>query len=110
MMNHYNGEPMPPSVRSHFRASRLTSPRATCAESHPDAPFVNFFVASILLPDGARRTLGYSKALRKEEGGREYAKVWTKQGVTGAEFDVEWVPFETGPIGDVLRREFWGRS
>jgi hypothetical protein len=80
------------------------------AESHPAAPFVNFFVVSILLPSGARRTLGYSSALGKEEGGRKYAKVWTKEGIKGEETEVEYVPFETGPIGEVLRREFWGKS
>lgn len=80
------------------------------AETHPQAPFVNFFVVSILLPDGARRTLGYSEALGKEEEGRKFAKVWTKEGVKGEEYDVEWVAFETGPLGELLRKEFWGRS
>ena len=28
-------------------------------EKHPQAPFVNFFVCSILLPSGARKTLAY---------------------------------------------------
>lgn len=102
---------------SHGRAAANARPspvrhprRASRAETHPAAPFVNFFVVSILLPSGARRTLGYSQALGKEEGGRKLAKIWTKEGVKGDEYDVDWIPFETGPIGDVLRREFWGRS
>ena len=64
---------------------------------------------SLPLLNGARRTLGYSDALGKEEGGRKFAKVWTKEGIKGEEYDVEWVPFETGPIGDVLRKQFWGK-
>ena len=63
-----------------------------------------------MLPNGARRTLGYSKVLGKEEGGKRFAKVWTKEGINGEEFDVDWIPFETGPISDVLRNDFWGRS
>ncbi|KAM0792301.1 hypothetical protein ACM66B_004989 [Microbotryomycetes sp. NB124-2] len=82
-------------------------------ETHPDAPFVNFFVVSRLLSSGARRTLSFGpppidmrEGNEAEAAKKQMAKLYTKDGIKGDELDVEWVPFKVGPIRDVLAREF----
>lgn len=77
----------------------------------PTAPFVNFFVVSILLKTGARRTISFGAPpvdmnVGGAQGTKLQAKLYTKEGIRGEEFDVEWVDFETGPVRAVLEREF----
>ena len=99
----------------HFTLSTLSPADIHMAsyynEHAPDAPFVNFFVVSVLLKTGARRTLSYGVApVDMNAGGAEgtirQAKLYTKEGSKGEEYDVEWVEFETGPVRAVLEREF----
>ena len=99
-------------------------------EKHPQAPFVNFFVCSLLLPSGARKTLAYGSPpidMVSEEG--EPLKVEEKlQAVrlhsfslprctdigsraetlheARRETDVKFVDFQVGPIREVLEKEF----
>ncbi|KAK4058845.1 hypothetical protein OIO90_000291 [Microbotryomycetes sp. JL221] len=82
-------------------------------ETHPKAPFVNFFVVSLLLPSGARRTLSYGpppidmqEGNEEEAAGRRMAKLYTKNGIKGEEFDVDWIPFKVGPMKTTLQREY----
>lgn len=82
-------------------------------ETHPEAPFVNFFVVSVLLPSGARRTLSYGPPPIDMQNGNEAeaaamkkAKLYTKEGILGEEIDVQWIPFETGRVRAVLEKEF----
>ncbi|GAA5978889.1 hypothetical protein JCM11641_003604 [Rhodosporidiobolus odoratus] len=74
-----------------------------------DAPWTNAFISSLLLPDGARRTLVHGiPAIERDApaDGKKYAKLYTKEAIKGEEYDVAWIPFETGPIRQVLEREF----
>ncbi|KAK4053802.1 hypothetical protein OIV83_001458 [Microbotryomycetes sp. JL201] len=82
-------------------------------ETHPDAPFVNFFVVSRLLPSGARRTLSFGpppidmrEGNEAEAAQKHMAKLYTKDGIKGDETDVEWVAFKVGAMRAVLAREF----
>ncbi|BGP13934.1 hypothetical protein JCM10213v2_001872 [Rhodosporidiobolus nylandii] len=75
----------------------------------PDAPWVNAFVASRLLENGGRRTLSHGIPAIEQgapQDGRKWAKLYSKDGIKGAPYDEEWVPFETGPIRAVLERDF----
>ncbi|GAA5868432.1 hypothetical protein JCM8547_006274 [Rhodosporidiobolus lusitaniae] len=79
------------------------------SSKHPEAAWTNAFISSLLLPNGARRTLVHGiSALQRgaPDDEKTYAKLYTKGTVAGKETDVEWVPFETGPIREVLGREF----
>lgn len=70
---------------------------------------MNAFCVSRLLPTGARRTIMYTVPLCKaksEQEGRPMIKAWTKEGIKGEEYDVEWVPFETGPVRKKLESQF----
>lgn len=65
------------------------------------------------MPSGARRTLSYGPPPVDMENGNEAeavatqkAKLYTKEGIRGEETDVEWVPFDTESIRNVLTREF----
>ncbi|GAA5888060.1 hypothetical protein JCM6882_000267 [Rhodosporidiobolus microsporus] len=76
---------------------------------HPEAAWTNAFVVSLLLPNGARRTLAHGIAALARgapQDGRKYAKLYTKEAIKGEEYDVEWVPFETEPIRKVLEKEY----
>ncbi|KAI5481642.1 arylamine N-acetyltransferase [Pseudohyphozyma bogoriensis] len=80
-------------------------------ECHPAAPFLSFFVVSVLLPSGARRTLSYGNPPADMNTGgatttKRQAKLYSKEGIHGQEFDVEFIDFEIHPIRDVLAREF----
>lgn len=99
----------------HFTLSTLSPGDIDIAnyynENAPQAPFMSFFVVSKLLPDGKRRTISFRAApVDMNEGGagttKRQAKLYTKEGVLGEETDVEFVDFETGPIGEALVREF----
>ncbi|BGP30133.1 hypothetical protein JCM10296v2_001885 [Rhodotorula toruloides] len=76
---------------------------------HPQAPWANIFIASRLLPNGARRTICHGIPAidaSAPQDGRKYAKVYSKEGIKGVDYDVEWVPFETQPVRVVLERDF----
>ncbi|GAA5916594.1 hypothetical protein JCM8208_002117 [Rhodotorula glutinis] len=76
---------------------------------HPSAPWASIFLTSRLLPNGARRSLCHGiPALEAgaPQDGRKYAKLYSKEGIKGEEYDVEWVPFDTQSIGAVLERDF----
>ncbi|GAA5944715.1 uncharacterized protein JCM15063_002378 [Sporobolomyces koalae] len=78
---------------------------------HPKAPWANIFLVSILLPNGARRTLCHGIPAIDQHApvhpeGKKLAKLYSKEGIKGTEYDVEWIVFETGPIREVLVREF----
>ncbi|GAA5900398.1 uncharacterized protein JCM6883_002830 [Sporobolomyces salmoneus] len=78
---------------------------------HPDAPWASIFLVSILLPNGARRTLCHGvpaidRAAPPHPEGKKLAKLYSKEGIKGSEFDIEWIAFETGPIREVLEKEF----
>ncbi|KAK4706012.1 hypothetical protein P7C70_g185, partial [Phenoliferia sp. Uapishka_3] len=99
----------------HFSLTTLSPSDITMAnyynEHHPNAPFVNFFVVSILLKNGKRRTISYGAApvdmnVGGAQGTGRKAKLYTKEGVRGVEEDVSWVEFETGALREVLEREF----
>lgn len=79
-------------------------------ESFPTAPFSRFFVVSKLLGNGARRTLSFGAAPEHMNAGGAVklamAKLYTKDGINGQERDVEWIETATGPVGEVLAREF----
>ncbi|GAA6027004.1 hypothetical protein JCM8097_006031 [Rhodosporidiobolus ruineniae] len=97
----------------HFQLATLAPEDITVAnfysEKHPDAPWTSIFIASLLLPSGARRTLCHGiPAIERGAplDGKKYAKLYSKEGIKGDEYDVEWVPFETVPVRDVLEREF----
>ncbi|ORY59418.1 hypothetical protein BCR35DRAFT_309276 [Leucosporidium creatinivorum] len=80
-------------------------------ESFPKAPFVNFFVVSLLLATGARRTLSYAPppaGTKSEElyEASQKAKLYTKEGIKGEEQDISFVPFTTSAIRRVLENEF----
>ncbi|KAI5478311.1 arylamine N-acetyltransferase [Pseudohyphozyma bogoriensis] len=74
-------------------------------EAHPNAFFQTFFVVSRLLPSGARRTISYPTSDTGDKD-KPQAKLYTKEGINGVEFDVEFVDFETEKVREVLRREF----
>ncbi|GAA5921760.1 hypothetical protein JCM1841_001851 [Sporobolomyces salmonicolor] len=80
--------------------------------THPTAPWANIFIVSVLLaPSGARKTLVHGIPAIDQEAplhpeGKKLAKLYTKEAILGREYDVEWVVFETGPIREVLEREF----
>lgn len=76
-------------------------------ETHPDAPFISFFVVSQLQPSGGRKTLAYGNAPADLDGveGRK-AKLYQKEGILGEETNIEWIDFETGPMRRVLEKEF----
>lgn len=70
-------------------------------------------VVSLLLPSGARRTLSYGPPPIDMQNGNEaeaaatkMAKLYTKEGISGVEQDVQWIPFETDAVRKVLEREF----
>ncbi|SCV69018.1 BQ2448_2038 [Microbotryum intermedium] len=97
----------------HFTLESILPSDVAMAEyfnSHaPTAPFMIFFVVSILLPSGARKTLSYGAPpidLKDGEDNLIKAKLYTKEGIKGEEEDVQFVPFETGPMREVLEREF----
>ncbi|SCZ96599.1 BZ3500_MvSof-1268-A1-R1_Chr4-4g07465 [Microbotryum saponariae] len=97
----------------HFTLESILPSDVIMAEyynSHaPAAPFMVFFVVSILLPTGARKTLSYGAPpidLKDGDDNLIKAKLYTKDGVKGEEENVEFIPFETGPIRKVLEREF----
>ncbi|KAL8283224.1 hypothetical protein RQP46_006002 [Phenoliferia psychrophenolica] len=80
-------------------------------EHAPDAPFKNFFVVSVLLQSGARRTISFGNPpvdmdTKGAQATKRQAKLYSKEGIRGEEFDVEWVDFETGPVRAVLERDF----
>ncbi|KAM0756435.1 arylamine N-acetyltransferase 1 [Meredithblackwellia eburnea MCA 4105] len=77
-------------------------------EFHPQAPFQSFFVVSRLLPSGVRRTISFGgpQATPEGEDSKRLAKLYSKEGIRGEEYDIEWVPFETLAMRDVLAREF----
>ncbi|KAK4688964.1 hypothetical protein P7C73_g1140, partial [Tremellales sp. Uapishka_1] len=72
-------------------------------EKHPQATWATFFVVSLMLPNGARRTLARSSTLKDEKG---RAKLYTKAGITATDESVEWIDFDTRAIGEVLRKDF----
>ncbi|GAA6000941.1 hypothetical protein JCM10207_007335 [Rhodosporidiobolus poonsookiae] len=79
------------------------------SSKHPEAAWTSIFIASVLLPSGARRTLVHGiPALERgaPQDGRKYAKLYTKEAIKGEEHDIEWVPFETHPVREVLARDF----
>ncbi|BGP46102.1 hypothetical protein JCM10450v2_001942 [Rhodotorula kratochvilovae] len=76
---------------------------------HAEAPWANIFITSRLLPNGARKTLCHGiPAIEGDapQDGRKYAKLYSKEGIKGEEYDVEWVPYNTQAVGRVLEREF----
>jgi hypothetical protein len=76
---------------------------------HPEAAWTNAFIASILLPSGARRTLVHGIAAIERDApndGKRYAKLYEKEGIKGDETAVRWIPFETQPVREVLESEF----
>ena len=76
---------------------------------HAEAPWANIFITSRLLPNGARKTLCHGiPAIEGDapQDGRKYAKLYSKEGIKGEEYDVEWVPYNTQAMGRVLEREF----
>lgn len=76
---------------------------------HPEAAWTNAFIASVLLPNGARRTLVHGIAAIERDApkdGRKYAKLYEKEGIKGEEKNISWIPFETEPIRAVLERDF----
>lgn len=78
-------------------------------EKAPEAPFVNFFVVSKLLTSGARKSLIFGLFggnATKGLGDTPTAKLYTKEGLMGEEKDVRWIPFETAPIREILKKEF----
>ena len=70
---------------------------------HLDATWAKFFVVSLLLPSGSRRTLARSPRLTDAEG---RAKLYTKAGISGVDEDVRWVDFTTDAVAAVLRDTF----
>jgi len=75
------------------------------------ARFRTFFVATILRPDGERRTLQYLDGMEDpQHEGRHAAKLCTTTAVVEGkredEKDVEWVEMRVGPVREVLEREF----
>lgn len=79
--------------------------------NHPTAPWANIFLVSLLLPNGARRTLCHGIPAIDQHApthpdGKKLAKLYSKEGIKGSEYDIEWIVFETRPIRDVLEREF----
>lgn len=92
---------------------------------HPRAPWASIFLVSILLPNGARKTLCHGipaideqaprfdldrerdqREGKVERERRKWAKLYSKEGIKGREYDVRWIEFETDPIRDVLENEF----
>jgi len=76
---------------------------------HPSATWASIFLTSRLLPNGARRSLCHGIPAIEAgapQDGRKYAKLYSKEGIKGEEYDVEWIPFDTQAIGAVLEREF----
>ncbi|KDE07004.1 hypothetical protein MVLG_02740 [Microbotryum lychnidis-dioicae p1A1 Lamole] len=97
----------------HFTLESILPSDVIMAEyynSHASAAtFMIFFVVSILLPTGARKTLSYGAPpidLKDGDDNLIKAKLYTKEGIKGEEENVEFIPFETGPIRKVLEREF----
>ncbi|SGZ22170.1 BQ5605_C022g09441 [Microbotryum silenes-dioicae] len=97
----------------HFTLESILPSDVIMAEyynSHASAAtFMIFFVVSILLPTGARKTLSYGAPpidLKDSDDNLIKAKLYTKEGIKGEEENVEFIPFETGPIRKVLEREF----
>lgn len=99
----------------HFTLSTLAPSDIVMAnyynEAHPKAPFIVFFVCSILLASGARRTLACGSPPADigpvtEAAEKRKAKLYTKEGLLGKEYDVEWVDFEVGAVREVLKRDF----
>jgi hypothetical protein len=83
-------------------------------ERCPTAPFMSFFVVSILLPSGSRKSLIYGtgnvpEGMSMGDGGggkRVKAKLYEKEGIKGEEREVRWVEFETESVRKVLKEEF----
>jgi hypothetical protein len=78
---------------------------------HPTAPWASIFLVSILLENGARRTLCHGIPAIDQHApphseGKKLAKLYSKEGIKGPEYDIEWIVFETEPIREVLEREF----
>ncbi|GAA5987844.1 hypothetical protein JCM5350_003169 [Sporobolomyces pararoseus] len=78
---------------------------------HPTAPWASIFLVSKLLPTGARRTLCHGIPAIDQHApvhpdGKKLAKLYSKEGIKGEEYDVDWVVFETGPMREVLEKEF----
>ncbi|GAA5996303.1 uncharacterized protein JCM10292_007521 [Rhodotorula paludigena] len=76
---------------------------------HEQAPWANIFLISLLLPNGARRSLCHGIPAIEAgapQDGHKYAKVYTKEGIKGEEYDVEWVPYNTQAMRRVLQRDF----
>lgn len=74
-------------------------------EKSPDAPWTKVMATSVLVKgSGARKT--FLGPMIREEDGKSMAKLWTKEGIKGAETDVQWVEFETSAVIEVLEREF----
>lgn len=70
---------------------------------------MGFFVVSILLASGARRTLAYGAPptdMVYDEGDKRLAKLYTKEGIFGEEIDVSWHKFTVGGIKEVLIKDF----
>ena len=78
---------------------------------HPTAPWASIFLVSKLLPTGSRRTLCHGIPAIDQHApvhpdGKKLAKLYSKEGIKGEEYDVDWVVFETGPMRGVLEKEF----
>lgn len=78
---------------------------------HPSAPWASIFLVSILLENGARRTLCHGIPAIDQHApphpeGKKLAKLYSKEGIKGPEYDIEWIPFETSTIRSVLVRDF----
>lgn len=99
MADHFNQ--FAPDVSFRVRASlaSLTLSQAT---------FTNFFVVSVLLLSGSRKSLIYGRppAGWSMDGETRRAKLYQKEGIRGEEQNVRMVPFETGPLKEVLSEEF----
>lgn len=102
----------------HFTLSSLCPTDIAMAsfynERSPEAPFMSFFVVSILLATGSRKSLIYGtgkvpEGMSMGDGGggeRVKGKLYEKEGIKGEEREVRWVEFETESVRKVLEEEF----
>lgn len=114
--NHAEAESVPDSYWTpciHFSLASMTPEDTMMGNhfncTHDSAGFARVFVVSRLLEDGARQTLCRGIPAidaGAPSDGTAYAKLYTKEGVKGKEYNIEWIPYEVESIGKVLAEQF----